>query len=158
MTRPPDQPSPCLRHGCDACCRETRMSLTEADVRRLERAGHRDFCDLDDDGVLRLRNVGGRCIFLAGGRCVAYADRPDGCVLYPLIWFTGDGAPGEAGLHEFCDHRHEFRFSQGDRKWLERSIAVEDVEVAARRGGSALIGGGAAAIPAHDERTTRHDV
>ena len=136
------------------------MSLTEADVRRLERAGHRDFCDLGDDGALRLRNIDGRCIFLAGGRCVAYADRPDGCVLYPLIWFTEegeDGTTGEAGLHEFCDHRHEFRFSQGDREWLERSIAVEDAEVAARRGGSPRTSGGAAAVSAHDERTARHD-
>jgi len=133
------------------------MSLTEADVRRLERAGHRDFCDLGVDGALRLRNVDGRCVFLAGGRCAAYAERPDGCVLYPLIWFTGDGEPGEAGLHEFCPHRYEFRFSRGDRDWLARSIAVEEVEVAARRGGSAGTGGSAAADCAHDERTTDHD-
>jgi Fe-S-cluster containining protein len=137
------------------------MSLTEADVRRLERAGHRDFCDLGDDGALRLRNLDGRCSFLAGGRCVAYADRPDGCVLYPLIWFTEegeDGRTGEAGLHEFCDHRNEFRFSQGDREWLERSIAAEDVEVAARLRGIARPDGNTEVNPSSDERTTRHDV
>lgn len=133
------------------------MSLTKADVCRLERAGHRDFCDLGVDGALRLRNVDGRCVFLAGGRCAAYAERPDGCVLYPLIWFTADGEPGEAGLHEFCPHRHEFRFSQGDREWLARSIAVEDIEVAARRGASAWPAGEAAVNPARDERTTQHD-
>ena len=108
------------------------MSLTEADVRRLERAGHRAFHDLLDDGTLRLRNVDGRCVFLVESRCVAYPDRPDGCALYPLIWFTEDG---EAGLHDFCPHRHEFRFNQGDREWLNRSIATEDAEVAARRRG-----------------------
>lgn len=134
------------------------MSLTLADVRRLERGGHRDFCELGDDGALRLCNVAGRCVFLTGSRCDAYPDRPDGCVLYPLIWFTADGEPGEAGLHEFCPHRYEFRFSQGDREWLARSIAAEDREVAARRGGSARTGGGVAAVAAHDDGTARHDV
>jgi Fe-S-cluster containining protein len=108
------------------------MSLTESDVRRLERAGHRDFHRLHDDGTLRLRNVDGHCVFLAGTRCEAYPDRPDGCALYPLIWFAEDG---EAGLHDFCPHRLEFRFSQGDREWLRRSIRAEDDEVAVRRSG-----------------------
>jgi len=71
----PTTPSPCLRHGCAACCHDTRMSLTLADVRRLERAGHRDFCELGDDGTLRLCNVAGRCVFLTGSRCDAYPDR-----------------------------------------------------------------------------------
>jgi len=105
------------------------MSLTEAVVRRLERAGHRGFYEAWADGTLRLCNSDGCCVFLIDGRCVAYPDRPDGCVLYPLIWFTRDR---EAGLHDFCPYRHEFRFSSGDEAWLERSIAAEDAEVAAR--------------------------
>jgi Fe-S-cluster containining protein len=106
------------------------MSLTEADVRRLRRAGHSGFSRLHSDGTIRLRNIDGRCVFLEAGRCRAYPDRPDGCVLYPLIWFTDDD---EAGLHDFCPHRHEFRFSRGDHDWLRRSIETEDAEVAARR-------------------------
>jgi Fe-S-cluster containining protein len=133
------------------------MSLTLADVRRLERGGHHDFCELGDDGALRLCNVAGRCVFLTGSRCDAYPDRPDGCVLYPLIWFTADGEPGEAGLHEFCPHRYEFRFSQGDREWLARSIAAEDREVAARRGGSARPAGDTEVDPARNDRTTPRD-
>ncbi len=129
-----DAASPCLRHDCDACCRDTRMSLTEADVRRLERAGHRDFYEAWADGTLRLGNRDGRCVFLVDGRCAAYPDRPDGCVLYPLIWFTRDN---EAGLHDFCPHRHEFHFSKGDAEWLGRSIAAEDAEVEARLRGEA---------------------
>ncbi len=127
MSSPHD--SPCLRHGCDLCCHDTRMSLTEADERRLRRAGHTGFCRRHRDGTLRLRNVGGRCVFLRDGRCAAYPDRPDGCVLYPLIWFVDSD---EADLHDFCPHRHEFRFTAGDREWLRRSIATEDAEVAAR--------------------------
>ena len=136
------------------------MSLTLADVRRLERAGHRDFYELGDDGTLRLGNVAGRCVFLNGSRCEAYPDRPDGCVLYPLIWLTEegeDGGTGEAGLHEFCPHRYEFHFSQGDREWLARSIVAEDLEVAARRGGSSRPGGDTEVDPARNERTTRPD-
>lgn len=117
------------------------MSLTEADVARLERAGHRNFHRLHSDGTLRLRNVDGHCVLLGPAGCTAYPDRPDGCVLYPLIWFTEDR---EAGLHDFCPYRHEFRFSAGDHDWLARSIATEDAEVAARRPGGhrATPGGG----------------
>ena len=122
--------NPCRRHSCDMCCYDTRMSLTENDVKRLERAGHRNFHQLEDDHTLRLRNIDGRCIFLIDGLCEAYRDRPDGCVLYPLIWFTKDA---ETGLHDFCPHRHEFRFNVGDSEWLARSIASEDTEVEARR-------------------------
>jgi Fe-S-cluster containining protein len=106
------------------------MTLTEADVRRLERAGHRDFFGHHADGTLRLRNVNGRCVFLVDGRCAAYADRPDGCTLYPLIWYTEDE---EAGLHDFCPYRHEFRFCQGDAEWLRRSVATEEQEIRRRR-------------------------
>lgn len=121
--------NPCRRHNCDACCYDTRMSLTEDDVRRLERGGHRDFYDLHPDSTLRLKNLDGRCIFLIDGNCTAYRDRPDGCVLYPLIWYTVDD---EAGLHDFCPHRHDFRFNDGDKQWLARSIATEDAEVKVR--------------------------
>lgn len=122
-------PNPCDKHNCDLCCWDTHMSLTGADVSRLERAGHTNFCRLHDDGTLRLRNVDGHCIFLDNGRCAAYSERPDGCVLYPLIWFIEDRC---TGLHDFCPHRFAFRHSQGDREWLERSIATEEKEVAAR--------------------------
>lgn len=108
------------------------MSLTEADVRRLRLAGHENFSRPHTDGTLRLRNVAGRCVFLRDGRCAVYPDRPDGCVLYPLIWFTDID---EADLDDFCPHRREFRFTAGDREWLRRSIATEDAEVAARRAG-----------------------
>ena len=121
--------SPCIRHGCHACCLETSMSLSEADIRRLTRIGCNGFFCEDQDGNLRLRNVDGHCVFLQQGRCSVYAQRPEGCVLYPLIYYTDCG---ETGLHEFCDHRHEFVFSQGDRQWLCRCISREEAEIAAR--------------------------
>lgn len=123
--------NPCRRHNCDACCHDTQMSLTLDDVKRLERGGHRDFYRVHEDHTLRLRNIDGRCIFLIDGRCEAYRDRPDGCVLYPLIWYTEDEEPG---LHEFCPHRFEFRFNVGDHQWLARSIRSEEAEIEARAG------------------------
>jgi len=134
------------------------MSLTLADVSRLEHAGWRELFTQDDDGYLRLRTVEGRCLFLDGDDCRAYPDRPEGCVLYPLIFFedpdqlSGDpdqpsqdadqlapeGVPASllaerTGLDDFCPYRHEFSFSEGDRAWLCRSIAREEREVAQRR-------------------------
>jgi Fe-S-cluster containining protein len=61
------------------------MTLTEADVSRLEAAGHRGFTGVTATGDLQLRNAGGRCVFLVDGRCTVYRDRPEGCRLYPFV-------------------------------------------------------------------------
>lgn len=121
--------SPCLRHGCSACCYDTRMSLTNADVRRIEGAGHRGFYHQDEHSYLRLNNLDGHCVFLQDERCIVYHCRPEGCVLYPLIYFTESD---QVGLHSFCRYRNQFEFSSGDRAWLRRSITREEAELAAR--------------------------
>ena len=105
------------------------MSLTLEDVERLESAGERDFYREADDGSLRLTTVDDRCVFLVDGRCRVYPDRPDGCVLYPLVWNV---VSNETDLHEFCPYARQFRFSSGDREWLARSIETEEHEIAAR--------------------------
>ena len=80
---------------CARCCYGTEMPLTEDDVRRLERLGYRraEFAVRGPDGVLRLRNVGGRCYFLdpRTGACRVYEHRPLGCRLYPLVCVPGLG-------------------------------------------------------------------
>ena len=105
------------------------MSLTLDDLRRLEAAGERGFFRERADGTLRLVNVAGRCVFLDDGRCRVYPHRPEGCVLYPLVWCD---ATSEPDLHDFCPHAGEFRFSSGDVAWLARSIATEAREITAR--------------------------
>ncbi len=109
------------------------MSLTEADVQRIDQAGRGDeeYRFQDQTGYLRLHNVDGHCYFLDAERssCTIYPHRPEGCVLYPLIFYTDCR---ETDLDEFCPHRFEFRFSRGDREWLCRGIAKEEAEVAAR--------------------------
>ena len=52
----------------------------------------------------------GRCFFLdIVGRCTAYADRPDGCRLYPL---TLDGDLSKFVLDDLCPHRDQVGHSQ----------------------------------------------
>jgi Fe-S-cluster containining protein len=106
------------------------MSLTNADVSRIERAGQRGFYYQDEQGYLCIKNIDGHCVFLQDERCVVYLCRPEGCVLYPLIYFTESDA---VGLHSFCPYRNEFEFASGDHAWLRRSIAREEAEVTARR-------------------------
>jgi Fe-S-cluster containining protein len=101
------------------------MTLTARDAKRLEAAGHRDFCRVTDQGELRLVNRHGRCVFLRDGRCSVYADRPDGCRSYPLIL---DLDEDRVVRHDFCPHGAEFHFTDDDERRLRRSIAEEDRE------------------------------
>ena len=80
------------------------MPLSPRDLERLSKQGHdpAEF-SVEEDGLLFLANVEGRCFFLdTGGRCVAYPHRPDGCRLYPL---TLDGDLSNFVLDDLCPHR-----------------------------------------------------
>ncbi|NOZ89452.1 MAG: YkgJ family cysteine cluster protein [Crenarchaeota archaeon] len=72
------------------------MPLTRRDIERIERLGYpRDFFAVrGSDGVWRLRNVDGHCVFLdpATGRCRIYPHRPEGCRLYPLVYDAETGS------------------------------------------------------------------
>jgi len=80
---------------CGKCCEETEMELSSRDIKRLEEAGYRreKFTVKGEDGVTRLRNIGGWCCFYnsAEKRCQAYDDRPLGCYLYPVMYSVGEG-------------------------------------------------------------------
>jgi Fe-S-cluster containining protein len=71
------------------------MELSSDDIKRLEEAGYRreEFAVMDD-GVIRLRNVDGRCYFysLADKKCRVYGKRPLGCYLYPVVYLVNEGA------------------------------------------------------------------
>ena len=90
---------------CGECCRNTRMPLTERDVRRLAEAGFdpAEFTALDG-GVVRLRNVGGYCYFYDRKRraCRVYDLRPEGCRLYPVVFVEGYGV----GVDRRCPMAH----------------------------------------------------
>ncbi len=71
------------------------MELSSKDIKRLEETGYRreEFAVVDD-GVIRLRNVGGWCYFysLADKKCRVYGKRPLGCYLYPVVYMADEGA------------------------------------------------------------------
>lgn len=93
----------CVKNSCCECCKDTEMPITEADIIRISRLGHTDFC-IEDEGDLLLRNIDGRCLFLdSEGNCRIYENRPEGCGFYPFVL----GKEG-AVLDEDCPHRKEF--------------------------------------------------
>lgn len=122
--------SPCRRHDCHACCVETRMTLTEADVERLEGAGFRDFARPNGDGDLELVNISGSCVFLDWGRCLAYELRPEGCRFYPLVVDLGTG---RVVRDEYCPYRDDFSMDGSSVRELKRSVEREAAEAVARR-------------------------
>lgn len=122
--------SPCRDHACHLCCVNTRMTLTEADIARLEGAGRSGFSFLNDDGVPQLRNRDGHCVFLVDGRCSVYRHRPEGCRLYPLIL---DLDLDQVVRDDFCPFADEFGFSPKDTVAVRESVAAEAREAARRR-------------------------
>ena len=81
--------------NCGKCCENTEMELSSDDIKRLERTGYcpKEFAVMDD-GVIRLRNVDGRCYLysLAEKKCRVYGKRPLGCHLYPIVYLANEGA------------------------------------------------------------------
>lgn len=76
--------------NCGKCCERTEMELSSNDIERLEETGYRreEFAVVDD-GVTRLRNVGGWRYFysLADKKCRAYGKRPwDVIFILLCIW------------------------------------------------------------------------
>jgi Fe-S-cluster containining protein len=130
--------NPCLRHGCFHCCIGTAMTLTAADVERLEALGHSSFYRITEAGDLQLLNRSGSCIFLRQGRCSVYEHRPEGCEIYPLIF---DRSTDRVIPDTFCPHSDEFPFSGELEQRLRRSIADEEREAEQRRRGRDLVPG-----------------
>lgn len=77
---------------CGICCIGTEMELLVEDILRITSKGYKleDFAE-ERDGVYRLKNVNGHCVFYDPDTkmCKMYDIRPIGCRLYPLI-FDGE--------------------------------------------------------------------
>ena len=101
-----------MRLRCVRCCIGTEMLLTEEDVERVTAAGFAaSYFSLTGDGWLELKNVGGRCVFNDGAKCMIYDDRPEGCRTYPLVYHKGG-----ARLDADCPHGTEFEFGPEDTR------------------------------------------
>ena len=128
--KPRFEPSPCKQFDCCICCHETEMTLTETEIKRLKALGHKDFYH-EVDGYVQLKNKDGHCVFLDGSRCTIYNDRPEGCVLYPLVQ---DLDTDLVWLHDFCPHAFEFDqfFTEAHEHRLREIIQTEEREKEAR--------------------------
>lgn len=115
---------PCLAHGCAACCYETEMPLTEEDIARLVALGHPHdgFVTWADDGTAQLKvreEPGKPCFFLRDERCSVYADRPQGCRIYPLVL----NEHGRLVRDDECPHRAEFPLDPSAKRRIQRVVA-----------------------------------
>jgi Fe-S-cluster containining protein len=81
------------------------MELSEADILRLTSLGFKreGICTIGKDGIPRLRNVKGSCVFLSddGRTCTVYDNRPLGCDIYPV----NCDEDGDIFVDEFCRAR-----------------------------------------------------
>jgi len=81
---------------CGKCCTQTSMQLSSQDIKRLERLGYRgrNFTAKRKD-FRTLKNVNGVCYFfdIKSKSCKAYANRPEGCRYYPVIYCLDEGKP-----------------------------------------------------------------
>ncbi|MEM2262137.1 MAG: YkgJ family cysteine cluster protein [Ignisphaera sp.] len=82
----------CLR--CGLCCKDTKMELSNNDIRRIVKLGYnpRGFLVIRD-GIPYLRNINGYCYFhdKDSRRCRIYRYRPLGCRVYPVIYIQDVG-------------------------------------------------------------------
>ncbi|NHK30484.1 MAG: YkgJ family cysteine cluster protein [Asgard group archaeon] len=78
----------CADFSCAACCKDTKMMLSQKDIENITSIGYnkKDFVYLDTDGFFKLQNINGLCFFLKDNKCEIYDHRPQGCRFYPIIY------------------------------------------------------------------------
>ena len=106
---------------------------------RLSALGHdpQAFSRVGEDGMRCLRTVapqaegmpGRPCFFLKEGRCSVYADRPEGCRIYPFVMQAEDG---RVVRDEDCPFRQEFPRDLGLERRLKRVVLTLRREAASR--------------------------
>jgi Fe-S-cluster containining protein len=111
------------------------MELSEEDISRLEALGHRRdaFSSVGDDGVPRLRNQDGRCVFLGeGSDCLVYDSRPLGCEIYPV----NCDDRGNVLVDDFCQAADTLEKREVGKKGvrLRRHLRTIDEEARCRKG------------------------
>ncbi len=110
----------CRAIRCTACCQQTNMLLTLADIARIETLGlpKTSFTKQGSLGQ-QLKNTNGHCVFLKAGQCSIYDHRPQGCTLYPVIF---NKTTGEANLDDACPRHRDFPLTLETRRQLRRLI------------------------------------
>jgi Fe-S-cluster containining protein len=86
------------------------MLLSNKDIEKIEQIGYnRHYFIKSKKGWLKLKNKDGKCVFHNGKICMIYNKRPEGCILYPLI-FNGENK--SAVVDEYCPFKNCFRFNK----------------------------------------------
>lgn len=118
---------------CGRCCKETMMEISEKDAQRLKDMGFEEegFSIVGEDGILRLRNVDGRCFFLSedGNTCKVYDSRPLGCDIYPV----NCDEEGRVFLDEFCQARVSVSKGEMRKKGISLKRHLKAIDEEARR-------------------------
>ena len=121
--------SPCVENACAWCCYDTEMPITEEDVARLVAKGHdrAAFSKRSNEGFLMLNTRDPKegetrrpCFFLHEDRCSAYADRPQGCRIYPLVM----SEQGRLMRDEDCPHRAQFPVDPSAKRRIQKIYAT----------------------------------
>ena len=111
---------PCVKHRCVKCCLETRMPLSNLDIKRMLKLGCRlEYFAVETKMGWRLKNSSGRCVFLLEEGCGMYPHRPEGCRLYPLVY---DENLKKAVIDSLCPYGYEFEVQKNDVERLRNLI------------------------------------
>ena len=92
------------------CCINTSMLLSNIDIENIEQIGYnRYYFTRSKKGWLKLKNKYGKCVFHNGKVCIIYDNRPEGCMLYPLIFNSENKS---AAVDEDCPYENCFKFNK----------------------------------------------
>jgi Fe-S-cluster containining protein len=110
----------CLETKCSRCCINTNMILTYQDIETIKKLGYTaGFFVSEKNNWLQLKNNNGRCVFHNGTICTIYDQRPQGCILYPVV-FEKDHQ--ETILDSDCPQRHCFPITNEKSQQLNTLI------------------------------------
>jgi uncharacterized protein len=107
------------------------MILTSKDIETIKKLGYTDgFFVSEKNRWLQLKNNKGRCVFHNGTLCTIYDDRPEGCVLYPIVF---DKDHHKAILDSDCPQKHCFPLTKDKSQQLNKLIQVLEKERTERK-------------------------
>lgn len=116
----------CLETKCLRCCTKTNMVLTTQDIQTLEKLGYEPPSFVTQrNGWLQLRNKNGRCVFHNGVNCTIYDHRPEGCVLYPIVYDKDH----RCAIHDSeCPQKQCFPISKTNERQLHALVSLLEKE------------------------------
>jgi len=102
------------------------MILTSHDIEIIEKLGYEfHFFVTEHTGWLQLKNYKGRCVFHNGIQCDIYDHRPEGCVLYPIVY---DKDNRYAILDNECPQKHCFPLSKTKEQQIKTLVLLLEKE------------------------------